>query len=127
MKQRCAVQGCSEPVTVQSARFCRQHYQALYRFKAKYPDSFTDEVCARFDDSCRADEQGCWIWVASFDQAGFPLFKTRTRHWIAFRHAYLRYIGDLKRHDLVLHTCGNVLCVNPDHLYVRRDGASSTP
>lgn len=123
MSGRCVIDNCNERAVAPSTRLCRQHYRELYRCREKYADAFTDELNARFDDSYRVDAGGCWIWMASQNGIGIPLFKTHTRHWVAFRYAYLRYIGDLKKHSIVLHTCSNVLCVNPDHLYVRGESA----
>ena len=73
----------------------------------------------RFDQSYEVSHTGCWLWTKHCDQRGYPIFETPSRHWIAFRFAYLRFIGDINHHRLVLHRCGEVLCVQPEHLYIR--------
>lgn len=118
---RCAVPGCGAVAMVEPHGLCETHYRAFFRSRAKYPEAFTEELLQRFDRSYRVDASGCWMWTSYVDSGGYPILKTTHRHWLAFRYSFLRFRGDLKRHRLVLHTCGNLQCVNPEHLLVRED------
>lgn len=63
---------------------------------------------------------GCWEWTKARDKDGYgaapyqPIRRTGRAHrlaWMAFR-------GEMPEGEMVLHTCDNPPCINPDHLYV---------
>lgn len=57
---------------------------------------------------------GCWLWAAATSK-GIPVFRANRRTHTASRWLYRQY-HDLNSTHLVVTTCGNRHCVNPEHL-----------
>ena len=74
----------------------------------------------RFNKSFHKNEEtGCWDWTGTSNNAGYPLFSYKGRMVSASKTAYkLNYEEDIPGGHVVSHTCDNVKCVNPDHIYV---------
>lgn len=60
---------------------------------------------------------GCWIWMRSVNQAGYPVVgrKTTDRENLAARIYWLLAHGALAPDESVVRTCGARLCVSPHH------------
>lgn len=60
---------------------------------------------------------GCWIWTASKDRNGYPLFLINERRGTTgARMSYTLAYGPIPLRKLVTTSCGNRDCVRPDHL-----------
>lgn len=65
----------------------------------------------------------CWLWKrgAHRSRGGYPLiYIGGSRSGLnAARVSWLNYIGPLEEGARVMRSCGNALCVAPEHLYLR--------
>lgn len=64
------------------------------------------------------EPDGCWIWVGYISDKGRPRFVHNSRQEAANRVMYRLDKGEAPRNAWVLQTCKNVLCLNPDHLFL---------
>ena len=62
----------------------------------------------------------CWVWKRQISGDGRGIITLSDRNGSftesACRISYQAFVGPLKRDQVVHQTCGNPLCVNPDHL-----------
>lgn len=70
--------------------------------------------------NCRVLESGCWYWEGYKDRKGYGQFKRNQRGYKAHRSAWCaanqQDLDQLQSNELILHTCDNPPCCNPDHL-----------
>ena len=68
---------------------------------------------------------GCWLWLGGTnivtcgrrEPEHRPVIWFKGKHEYANRISFLAYKGSIPEGRLILHSCDNSLCVNPDHLY----------
>lgn len=59
----------------------------------------------------------CWIWTASQTSAGYGVFGIKRKTDKAHRIAWRLIKGEIPKNVRIFHSCTNILCVNPDHLF----------
>ena len=69
----------------------------------------------RFESKFSIQDNGCWVWHGYIDD-GMPLFPVHRRYVSARQTALRLYKGiDVLVGHAARASCGNSLCVNPDH------------
>jgi len=63
----------------------------------------------------------CWEWTRQLSNAGFGRIKMKGNDGLIYiesaaRANYMAFRGDISRETVVTRTCGNRLCINPEHL-----------
>lgn len=69
----------------------------------------------RFDTKWEADD-GCHIWTAELSAGGYGRISVNSRPELAHRVAYELHHGAIPHGQVVRQTCGNPLCVHPEHV-----------
>ena len=73
----------------------------------------------RFWSKVNRNTDGCWEWSGgSFNGVGYGLFWMNRKNRLAHRVAYELTHGTIPVKLNVCHTCNNVRCVRPEHLYL---------
>ena len=66
----------------------------------------------------------CWQWQSQVSNSGYGRIMLREESGVmrmqsAHRASYTSYIGPLPPEKKVVQTCGNRLCINPEHLQLQ--------
>jgi hypothetical protein len=74
-----------------------------------------------FDMTQPLDDSGCWIWQGQISNSGYGRTMVRdtdnTVKMVSAQAAsYQQFIADVPDGYLVKQSCGNRLCINPQHL-----------
>lgn len=107
---------CGQEFTLDGKRF-----ESLGRFKKR---KFCSRDCAH--DASRKDfwlrlekaESGCWVWKGRRHWKGYGLAIYKGKQWRAHRLAYTIAKGAIPEGMMILHSCDNPPCCNPEHLRV---------
>ena len=72
----------------------------------------------RFWNKVQKDsKENCWFWKGARFWDDYGMFKIDNQNLRAHRVAYQLSKGLIETGKLILHSCDNKLCCNPNHLY----------
>lgn len=89
----------------------------------RYCGTQDDTMWARIDKN---HPSGCWVYKGATDRRGYGrpcrmLFGGGRKRYYAHRRSYEIHKGPIPEGMLVLHSCDNPPCCNPDHLSLGKD------
>lgn len=101
----CGNMSCVNPLHL----YIKEHTNSIYEDKYLI-ESFWSKVDIK-------GENDCWNWKAYSDDAGCSFYVGKSMMG-ACRFLYILKNGEIPRNSRVKHSCGNIRCCNPRHLYV---------
>ena len=117
---KCAIESCNAPVC--SRGLCSKHYRSVLRHgsidgRKCVRGSLEERFLYRIEKLVGVD--GCWEWPGALTGKGYGVIQegsAGSKLLLAHRVSYQVLNGDIPDGMLVMHTCDNTTCVNPDHL-----------
>jgi len=83
------------------------------RYRVSEKPEWVDRFMSKIEPE---PNSGCWLWVGSLARNGYGSFVHSHKVHLAHRVSFALSGRPLDAGALVLHSCDNPLCVNPDHL-----------
>lgn len=79
------------------------------------------------DDVLRNDQSGCWQWKGQISNSGHGRIMVKNEQggnrYVSAEHAsFEAFVKAVPADMLVIQTCENRLCINPEHLMLRKKG-----
>lgn len=108
--QPCMALDCEAPRN--SNGLCAAHYQRLRGSGRLTPPSRVE----RLVESYAVDANGCWLWQAAPDAAGYGRISIGNQVRYAHRVSYETFIGPIPDGLTIDHLCRIRRCINPTHL-----------
>lgn len=79
---------------------------------AKPRETIEDRIERRI---VRKADTGCWVWTGHTLPGNQPTMSINQKSAYPSRYLYTKKHGDIPHNKWLIPTCGNRLCVNPDH------------
>jgi len=83
--------------------------------------TMTSQQNKLFEMSQQLDDSACWLWQGQISNSGYgrlnlALEDSSVKMVSAQSASYLAFLGAIPDGYLVKQSCGNRLCINPEHL-----------
>lgn len=83
------------------------------------------DIKKRLSEGYEIIVNGCWIWKKSLTPNGYPrisrTINRKTKYYRVHRIHYELYKETIPENNFIRHSCNNILCVNPDHLFISQE------
>lgn len=118
MKKKCSMPGCGRKV--HAKELCQGHYRRLKEgrpLRGPIAPVVRGSAAERLKAYAEIEpETGCHLWTGFRNANGYGLMRVGERNVPVHRLAWELAHGPIPAGMLVLHTCDNRRCCNPDHL-----------
>ena len=88
----------------------------LYRYTRA--ESLAEFILKKIDTPKKGE---CWIWKGYTNGVGYGDLRFKNQHMLAHRASYEAFVGKIPEGMLLMHSCDNPICCNPEHLKVGTD------
>lgn len=86
--------------------------------KKSFKKAFCGDLCRFMFYKEKDPQTNCWIWKGRIKKDGYGSIMISGKRVSAHRFSYEQFCGEIPKGSLVLHSCHNPPCVNPEHLRV---------
>ncbi len=93
-----------------------KHLIALTRKEKRISEIKTITTQERFFNKVQKEENGCWIWVGFINERGYGTMRYLNKNKPAHIVSWILFNGEIATGFDLRTTCGDRLCVNPNHL-----------
>lgn len=106
-----------------SKGMCLMHYKRVWRHGSVESLKRVPNVGFSLEDRLHfhgwvVSDSGCWEFNGRKDSSGYGRFDFDSRDVSAHRTAYEIWVGPIPDGMIIMHSCDNPPCINPDHLSV---------